>query len=180
VCAPPQKVNIRIGTALHNERLRQWRRDTVRTIYPNLRFDEMVKIEKATLAQDLPMRSEKVVLAPRELCAVCDVELVTKTELKLLLMPVFRPNLKRSRLIRLTASAITPNLMSHFVPISRHKMRLDRLFDFDEPALERRQAALVQDHFGNLPIYELQQSAETNAHSAELVQELIEREKARL
>ena len=171
--APPQKVNIRVGTVAHDQHLQRWLREEGQTTYPNMQREQIAKIEQMTSAETLSERAEKIVLSPQELCDLYHVSIVPWSKLKLLLIPEYVPTLTRSRLVRQTHGAV-PALAPHFLAMSCRQTYLDRLFGFDGSVIERRCQSLLQEPFRRLPIYRLYQSAATNAHSAELVQELIE------
>ena len=175
-CGFPNKAGLRIGALAAYPRLVDWIERTTDSFYPQIDGATFREIVATTPADELGSRSEKIVLLSTELAEQFDVPIEHLAAIELVLVVQFDPSLEESRLTPVTdPQQIGGYLSASFRSLSKEKQDfLQDFFDFDATAVQDAFDALVEKVASRVTVVELHQNANTNEHSAELVEKLTQ------
>jgi len=170
ICGLPGKIGVRVGSVVVQPRLLDWLARDEAPFFPHLSPEEVQRIAETNTPDQLRSRKEKILLLPDELAGLFDTSIEPTAPLGLLLIPMFDPDLEESRLVRVGPEQATAMLLTAYVSLfSKAEGFLLAFFDLDDARLERRLAALLDEHLPGVPTYEVHQSHTTNEQTAALV-----------
>jgi hypothetical protein len=172
-CGFPNNAGLRIGTLAAYPRLVDCERATD-SYYPQIDAETLRDIVATTPVDELRSRSEKIVLLSTELAEQFDVPIEHVAAIKLFLVVQFDPSLEESRLTPVTdPQQISQYLAANFRSLGKEKQDfLQDFFDFDGNTVQAAFDALLEKVASRVAVVELHQNANTNEHSAELVEKL--------
>jgi hypothetical protein len=175
-CGFPNNAGLRIGALAANPRLVDWIEKTVDSFHPGIDAETLRHIVATTPADELRSRPEKVVLLSTELADQLGVPIEHVTAIELFLVVQFDPSLQQSRLTPVTdPQQISQYLAANFRSLSKEKQDfLQDFFDFDGNSVQASFDALLEMFASRVAVVELHQNANTNEHSAELVEKLTQ------
>ena len=173
-CGFPNNTGLRIGTLAAYPWLAERLEKTTDSFHPRIEVRTIRDILATTPAAELGSRPEKIVLLSTELAELLDVPIEQVTPIELFLIVKFDPSLEQSRLAPVTdPQQMRECLATNFRSLSKEKHDfLQRFFDFDDDSLQAAFDGLLEKFTSRVAISELYQNANTNAHSAELVERL--------
>jgi hypothetical protein len=180
-CGFPNKAGLRIGALATYPRLVDWIEKTTDAFYPQIDAETFRDIVATTPADELGSRPEKIVLLATELAEQFDVPIEQVAAIEVFLVVRFDPSLDRSRLVPVTdPRQIRQYLAADFRSLSKEKQDfLQFFFDLDDASLHVAFGALLEKYISRVTVRELHQNANTNEHSAELIEELTQQLRAR-
>ncbi len=173
-CGFPNKAGLRIGALAAYPKLVDWIERTTDSFYPQIDVETFRDIVATTPVDELGSRDEKIVLLSTELAEQFDVPIEHVAAIELFLVVQFDPSLEQSRLTPVT----DPQRISHYVAanfrsLSEEKQDfLQDFFDFDGNTVHAAFDALLEKFASRVAVVELHQNANTNEHSAELIDTL--------
>jgi hypothetical protein len=175
-CGFPNKAGLRIGALAAYPRLADWIERTTDSFYPQIDAETFRDIVATTPVDELGSRSEKIVLLSTELAEQFDVPIEHVAAIELFLVVEFDPSLEQSRLTPVTdPQQISQYLAANFRSLSKEKQDfLQDFFDFDGNTVQAAFDALLEKFASRVAVVELHQNANTNEHSAELVEKLTQ------
>lgn len=175
-CGFPNKAGLRIGALAAYPKLVDWIGKANDSFYPQIDAETFRHIVATTPADELGSRSEKIVLLATELAEQLDVPIQQVTPIELVLVVEFDPALERSRLAPVTdPQQIREHLAATYRSLSKEKEDfLQRFFDFNDNTLQDALDGLLEKFTSRVAVHELRQNANTNEHSAELVDKLTQ------
>jgi hypothetical protein len=175
-CGFPNKAGLRIGALVAYPRLVDWIESTSDSFYPQIDAETFRDIVATTPVDALGSRSEKIVLLSTELAEQFDVPIEHVAAIELFLVVQFDPSLEQSRLTPVTdPQQIGHYLAANFRSLSKEKQDfLQDFFDFDGDTVQAAFDALLEKFASRVAVVELHQNANTNEHSAELVEKLTQ------
>jgi hypothetical protein len=172
----PNKAGLRVGALAAYPQLVDWIEKTTDSFYPQMDADTFHKIVATTPENELGGRSEKIVLLSTELAEQFDIPIEHVMPIELFLVVAFDPSLEQSRLISITdPQDIKECLTANFRSLDKEKQDfLQDFFEFDDDTLQAAFDALLDKFASRVALRELYQNANTNEHSAELVEKLTQ------
>ncbi len=175
-CGFPNNAGLRIGTLLAHPGLVHWIEKTTDSFHPRMDAARFRHIVATTSSDDLRSSPEKIVLLSTELAECLDVPIEHVAAIELFLVVQFDPSLERSRLAPITdPRQIREYLAANFRSLSKEKLDfLQSFFDFDDNTLQAAFDVLLEKFTSRVVVQELHQNANTNQHSAELVERLTQ------
>jgi hypothetical protein len=173
-CGFPNKAGLRIGALAAYPRLVDWIERATDSFYPQIDAATFRDIVATTPVDELGRRSEKMVLLSTELAEQFDVPIEHVAGIELFLVVQFDPSLEQSRLTPVTdPQQIAHYLGANFRSLSKEQQSfLQDFFDFDGDTVHAAFDALLEKFASRVTVVELRQNANTNEHSAELVEKL--------
>jgi hypothetical protein len=171
-CGFPNKAGLRIGALAAYPRLVDWIERATDSFYPQIDAQTFRDIVATTPVDELGSRSEKIVLLSSELAEQFDVPIEHVAAIELFLVVQFDPSLEQSRVTPVTdPQRISQYLAANFRSLSKEKQDfLQDFFDFDGDTVRAAFDALLEKFASRVAVVELHQNANTNEHSAELVE----------
>ncbi|WP_448614575.1 hypothetical protein [Modestobacter sp. URMC 112] len=175
-CGFPNKAGLRIGTLAAYPRLVDWIGRTTESFYPQIDAATFRDVVATTPADELGSRSEKIVLLSTELAEQFDVPIEHVAAIELFLVVQFDPSLEQSHLTPVTdPQQVSRYLAANFRSLSEEKQDfLQDFFDFDGNTASAAFNALLEKFASRVAVMELHQNADTNEHSAELVEQFTQ------
>ncbi|MBB3083097.1 hypothetical protein [Geodermatophilus sabuli] len=173
-CGFPNKAGLRIGALAAYPRLVDWIGRTTDSFYPQMDAQTYRDVVATTPADELGSRPEKIVLLATELAAQLGVPIQHVAAIDLFLVARFDPSVERSRLVPVTdPQQIKECLAVNARSLGKEKQDfLQSFFDVDDQALRAAFDTLLEEFASRVVVQELWQNANTNEHSAELVERL--------
>ena len=179
-CGFPNNAGLRIGTLAAYPRLVDCERATD-SYYPQIDAETFRNIVATTPVDELGSRSEKIVLLSSELAEQFDVPIEHVAAIELFVVVQFDPSLEQSRLTPVTdPQQISQYLAANFRSLGKEKQDfLQDFFDFDGNTVQAAFDGLLEKVASRVAVVELHQNANTNEHSAELVEKLTHQMRVR-
>lgn len=175
-CGFPNNAGLRIGTLAAHPGLANRIEKTTHSFHPRIDAATFHDIIATTPADELRSSPERIVLLSTELAECLDVPIEHVTAIDLFLVVQFDPSAEQSRLAPVTdPQQIRECLAANFRSLSKEKLDfLQSFFDFDDNTLQAAFDALLKKFTSIVVVQELYQNANTNQHSAELVEKLTQ------
>ncbi len=174
ICGLPDKIGIRVGTAIVQPQVLTWLTGATAPFFPNISPRDVQHIAATSTPEQLRTRAEKIHLTPAEVAALFGASITPTAPLGLLLAPVYDLSLEDTRLVRAgPEEAIRLLTECRVSVVSRWEGFLLHFFDLTDAVLEERLAAALARHAPGVPSYEVHQNHRTNQRTAELVAGLL-------